>query len=191
MKHSLLSLLFLASLFLLTQAAAHEPTTNRPVDPNAPVATVAVSREGNRQPSLVEVRLDPATANGSGELFLSLSQNGQYKRQVLQPSAPGVYRLRYAFPAGGDWNVYLRYGAGQAGLVAWTEVLVSPSPGRGETASARFEDGYAREVPAYVQPLGYAAFGLLMILALLGVIHLLNRIRRAPTSAPLTPVLQP
>jgi hypothetical protein len=180
----------LLALLLSVQASAHEPVPGRPVDPNAPAATVSVTRGGTGQPSLVEVRLEPQSANGSGELFLSLSQNGQYKRRVLQPSTPGVYRLRYAFPTAGNWNVYLRYGAGQAGLVAWTEVSVPPPAGR-EVATARFEDGYARDVPGYVQPLGYAAFGLLMVLALLGVGYLLNRIRHAPASVPLTPARQP
>lgn len=191
MKRAFLSPLLLVALLLSMYASAHGPNSNRPVDPNAPAATVSVTRDGAGQPSLVEVRFELKRANDSGELFLALSQNGQYKRQVLQPSAPGVYRLRYSFPAEGDWNVYLRYGAGQAGLVAWTEVSVPPSPGRVETVSVRFEDGYAREVPGYVQPLGYAIYGLLTILAFLGVIYLLNRIRRAPTSDPLSPAHQP
>ncbi len=170
----------------LPPGLAHEPNRERTVDPNAPVATVSITSSGAEQPSLVEVRLEPGSAN-RGELYLSLSQAGRYKRRVLQPSAPGVYRLRYTFPAPGDWNVYLRYGPGQAGLVTWLTVNVSPPSGRGEalskTVSARFEDGFARDVPEYVQPLGYAAFLLLTSLALLGITVLLGRIRQVRSSA--------
>lgn len=183
MKRAVIALVF--ALLLTPQVSAHEPNRARAPDPDAPVATVVVTPGQPGGPSLLEMRLEPAHAN-RGELYISLSQAGRYKRRVLEPSAPGIYRLRYTFPAVGDWNVYLRYGAGQAGLVTWLTLNVSSAPGAGasmsaEPVSARFEDGFARTVPGYIQPLGYAAFLLLAVLAFIGIAVLLTMIRQTGT----------
>lgn len=187
MKRILVGLVLFTGLSLLAHVSAHESAADRPVDPNAPTATVTVTPQGERQPSTVEVRLEPQDANPGGELFLSLSRGRLHERRVLQQAEPGTYRLSYAFPEQGVWDVYLRYGAGQAGSVAWTNLSVPAAGERAEAVSVRLQDGFARAVPHYVQPLGYAAFGVLAALAVLGVAYLLRRIRRAPEPSPLLP----
>ena len=187
MKRTLAALGLFTGLSLLAHASAHEAAAGRPLDPNAPVATVSLTPQGDRQASTVEVRLEPQDANAGGELFLSLSRGRLHERRVLQQAEPGTYRLFYAFPAPGTWDVYLRYGAGQAGSVAWTNLSVPAAGERAEAVSVRFQDGFARAVPNYVQPLGYAAFGVLAALAVLGVAYLLRRIRRASEPSSLLP----
>lgn len=191
MKRILGALVLVTGLPLLADVSAHESAADRPVDPNAPTATVTVTPQGERQPSIVEVRLRPQDANPGGELFLSLSRGRLHKRRVLQQAEPGTYRLAYAFPEQGVWDVYLRYGAGQAGSVAWTNLSVPAAGERAEAVSVRLQDGFARAVPSYVQPLGYAAFGVLAALAVLGVAYLLRRIRRASEPSSLLPVSSP
>lgn len=191
MKRTLVALILFTGLPLLAHVSAHESATDRPVDPNAPIATVSVTPQGERQPSAVEVRLQPQDANPGGELFLSLSRGKLHERRVLQQAEPGTYRLSYAFPEQGKWGVYLRYGAGQAGSLAWTNVSV-PTAGEGAAAvSVRFQNGFARTVPWYIQPLGYAAFGVLAALAILGVAYLLRRIRRTHLPDPFLPAAYP
>lgn len=187
MKRTLAALVLFTGLPLLAHVSAHESSADRPVDPNAPIATVSVTPQGERQASTVEVRLEPQDANAGGELFLSLSRGRLHERRVLQQAEPGTYRLSYAFPEQGMWDVYLRYGAGQAGSVAWTNLSVPAAGERAEAVSVRFQDGFARAVPNYVQPLGYAAFGVLAALAVLGVAYLLRRIRHASKQSPFPP----
>lgn len=142
-------------LSLTVYGAAHGSATDQPLDPNAPVATVSVIPQGD-QPSAVEVQLEPRDANAGGELFLSLSRGRRYERRVLRQTEPGTYRLIYAFPEQGVWNVYLRFGAGQAGSVAWGNLLVPVVGERAGSVSMRFRNGFAHAVPSYVQPLGFA-----------------------------------
>lgn len=71
--------------------------------------------------------------------------------------------------------------------MAWTNLSVPPAAARAEAVSVRFQDGFSRAVPRYVQPLGYAAFGVLAALAGLGVALLLRRIRRTPEPGSLLP----
>ena len=187
MKRILAALVLFTGLSLPAHVSAHESSADRPVDPNAAIATVSVTPQGERQASTVEVRLGPHDTNAGGELFLSLSRGRLHERRVLQQAEPGTYRLAYAFPEQGMWDVYMRYGAGQAGSVVWTNLTVPAAGERAEAMSVRFQDGFARVVPNYVQPLGYAAFGVLVALAGLGVAYLLRRIQRASEPSSLLP----
>lgn len=187
MKRFLAALVLFTGLPLFAHVSAHESAADRPVDPNAPVATVSVTPPDDRQSSVIEVRLEPRDTNAGGELFLSLSRDRLHERRVLQQAEPGTYRHAYAFPEQGMWDVYLRYGAGQVGSVAWTNLSVPVAGERAVVATVRLQDGFARAVPRYVQPLGYASFGVLAALAILGVAHLLRRIRRAPEPNALPP----
>ena len=169
MKRTLAALVLFASLSLLAHASAHASPADRPFDPDAPTATVTVTPRGERQASTVEVRLEPRAANPGGELFLSLSRGRLHHRRVLRQAEPRTYRLPYVFPEPGAWDVYLRYGADQAGSIIWMNPSVPPAAARAEAGPVRFQDGFSRAVPRYVRPLGYAAFGVLAALAALSV----------------------
>lgn len=131
---------------------------------------------------MVEVRLTPPDAAGGGELFLSITKPNpeRYlkKRRVLTPTTAGVYRLDYPFPENGIWYFYLRYGPGQAGFYAFTPLGVEPRTGGEDTVTMRMRRGLSNGVPAWVQPFGYAVFGLVAALALAGVLGILNHLRR-------------
>ncbi len=132
-------------------------------------AQVTIEHRGSGRPSLVRVRLDPPTAAGGGELLLSIyNGEGVINRHALQPVAPGVYQDEYVFPQGGLWRYYMRFGPGQAGFASADHVSITPEAGTVDTFSAVFRNDLAR-APGFVQPLGYAAFGLIASLALAGV----------------------
>lgn len=89
-------------------------------------------------------------------------------RRVLEPIARGMYRTEFLFPAAGHWGYYMRFGLGQAGFSSSGVVDLTPEAGIVDTFTAVLHSGL-RGAPAYVQPLGYAAFGLIAALALAGV----------------------
>lgn len=62
----------------------------------------------------------------------------------------------------------MRFGPGQAGYAGSGVVDLTPEAGIVDTFTAVLRTGL-RGAPPYVQPLGYAAFGVLAVLALAGV----------------------
>lgn len=173
------SLALIALVGALTLAWGHDNSPSPLPNQHAPVATVSLTPAPDG-PTTVEVRLEPRAAAGLGELFLSLTsleQRGLHHRRVLRPLEPGVYRLEYAFPRGGVWGVYVRFGPGQAGFVGSGRLLLT---GGLQQLHIDLTDGFAREAPAYVQPLGYAVFGVLAVLAFTGTTLLLRRLRQVP-----------
>ena len=141
---------------------------------------VTIRHRGPGLPSVVTVRLDPPGATGDGELLLSIFQRDGtvINRHVLQPIGRGVYRAEFVFPSGGSWGYYMRFGPGQAGYASGGIVDLTPEAGTVDTFGAVFRSGL-RRAPRYVQPLGYAAFGLMAALALAGVWAILAWLRTA------------
>jgi hypothetical protein len=158
------------------------PSRTAPPPQDAPRVTLTIRHHAPGAPSLVEVRLTPPDAAGGRELFLSMTKPNPHryvkKRRVLTPAAAGVYRLDYAFPENGIWYFYLRYGPGQAGFYAFAPLAVDPRVGGEDTVTMRMRRGLSHGVPAWVQPLGYAVFGLVAGLALGAVLVILNHLRQ-------------
>lgn len=162
------------SCLMLMAAHAHDGVHPLRAGPDAPMATVTMTHQGSGLPSLIDVQLEPAHAAGRGELFLSFTKGKTHKRQVLQLIGEGRYRLEYIFPEAGSWHVYLRYGAGQAGYLTYRVMNITPRAGAVDTLTVRFTDSFAGDVPPYVQPLDFAVFGLLAVLALASIVTLLR-----------------
>jgi hypothetical protein len=182
-------ILVAATMGFMTPALARQPSRTAPPPQDAPSVTLDIRHQAPGTPSTVEVRLDPPSAAGGRELFLSMTKPNpeRYlkKRLVLTPAAVGMYRLTYTFPENGVWYFYLRYGPGQAGFYAFAPLSVDPRAGGEDTLTMRMRRGLSNGVPAWIQPLGYAAFGLVAALALAGVLVILNHLRR--TTGVLTP----
>jgi hypothetical protein len=141
-------------------------------------ARITIAHRVLGHPSLVTIRVDPPSAAGRGELLFSIYNTaGVINRHVLEPIAPGAYEAEYVFPAGGIWRYYMRFGLGQAGFASAGYVRITAKTGSTDSASAVFRSGL-RRAPAYAQPLGYAAFGLMAVLALAGVSTILIRLAR-------------
>ncbi len=133
-------------------------------------AEITIQHRGHDRPGIVTIRLHPPYAAGDGELLLSIfERDGRViNRHVLEPVVRGLYRAEFLFPRGGHWGYYMRFGSGQAGYVSSGIVDLTPEPGTVDTFTAAFRSGLGR-VPQYVQPVGYAAFGLLAVLAFAGM----------------------
>lgn len=167
--------LLLALVLLASSSLAHRFGTN--FSSNQRLARVTVAHLGT-QPSRILVQLEPSQAAGKGELVVSLTQGSTHYRQVLLPLGPGRYALSYTFPNEGRWNIYLRYGPGQAGYVGSEHVEIRSGSGLAQELDIKLYSGYNGNVPAYVQPLGFVVFGLLATTALLSVVWLLRWIGR-------------
>lgn len=168
-----------ALLGLLGVALAHGDGQNPLPDRHAPVGTLTFTPGPGS--TTIEMRLEPHDVAGRGELYLSLTsleQRGLHHRRVLRPVEPGLYRMEYAFPRDGAWVFYVHFGTGQAGFVG--QGRFTRAAGAVQAVRVEFGDGFAREVPGYVQPLGYAAFGLLALVAGVGATFLLRRVREVP-----------
>ncbi len=177
----------LGALVLFGMPAAEASTARFP--PAASGMSTAVARvtgevtirhRGPGLPSVVTVRLYPPGAAGDGELLLSIFQRDGtvINRHVLQPIGPGVYKAEFVFPSGGSWGYYMRFGPGQAGYASGGIVDLTLEAGTVDTFAAVFRSGL-RRAPQYVQPLGYAAFGLMAALALAGVWAILAWLKTA------------
>ena len=149
-----------------------------PAEGDRPIAEVSATHQGFEQPSRVEVRLEPAGAAQDGELFVALSKGDHRYRRVLQPVERGLYRLEYTFAEAGSWRLYVRFGPGQAGFAGRASVPINPLGGGTDVIILPLEGGYSGDVPAYVQPLGFAAFGVITLTSLSGIYLLLGWIRR-------------
>lgn len=156
-----------AAVLLGAPAHAGSPgPSGQPAGTARITAQVTIKHRGPGRPSLVFIRLDPPTVAGGGELLVSIfKRDGVTNRHVLQPIGVGVYRAEYAFPSGGPWGYHMRFGPGQAGFVSAGVVDLTPHEGTVDTFTGVFHSGLGR-APGFVQPLGYAAFGLIAALAL-------------------------
>lgn len=175
-----LHILLFSLALVLSTALAHQTGTK--VSPNQRMAHLTVLNPPG-QPSQILVQLEPHGVAGKTELMLSITQGRTHYRQVLQPLGQDQYRLEYRFPQGGSWNFYLRYGPGQAGYVGSINEVIQPGSGNTQEIDLKLFNGYSGNVPAYVQPLGFAAFGLLALAALLSVVWLLRWIERQAVPA--------
>lgn len=72
----------------------------------------------------------------------------------------------------------MRFGPGQAGFVSAGVVDITPDGGKADAFTGVFHRGLGR-APGFVQPLGYAAFGLIAALALASVSWILVWLRAA------------
>ena len=138
-------------------------------------ARVTLERTGER--GILEVELLPAGV-WRGDVFVSLYRGEFRERKGLRPGEGGEYRIEVAVPEAGEWGVYLRYGVAQAGYAGYGTLSVPPAGGSAST-TLRLSSGFVREVPAFVQPLGFALFTVIALATLIGLRALLQRIRRA------------
>ena len=145
-------------------------------------ATVTITPSGDGVTTVIEVETDPeVTRRREMTFFMNLRGVDDRTRSViLPPSQPGRYRFEAELTAGA-WNITLRYGLGLDLYYAF--VLADIDPQRAGGAPLRrglaFEGDLGDEVPPLVQPLGFAVFGLVAVVALALVAAVLRGLRLA------------
>lgn len=147
-------------------------------------ARVTLQRGANASTGSLEIELFPADA-WHGDLFVSLYRGGFRERKGVRPDESGDYQLPVRVPEAGEWGIYLRYGVAQTGFAGYGQLRV-PEAGGTATTTVGLSSGFSGDVPGYVQPLGFALFGLIAVLALLGLRVLLEQIRRSQATGPVT-----
>lgn len=168
-------------LLVLPLAHAHGEEAESAAPESGQRALVTIERQPGAATGLVEVNL-PSKAEWRAGLFISLFQGEFHERKGIRRDARGRYRLEARLPPPGELNIYLRYGPGQAGSAGYARVLLPEEGGR-VRASVHLDDGFARDVPAYVQPLGFLVFGAIAALTVLGLSVILQSIRASQGSA--------
>lgn len=144
----------------------------------------SATHRGEGQPSLIEIRIEPPV--GRREIYFSLQSGdarrgaGTWTRRRLQATEAGLYRLEHRFSSAGLWGFYMHYGSGLTGYDAYAELNLTLTPGETETSSRTLSyfPADAARLPAYVQPLGYGGFALLVGVLLFSVGRILARLRK-------------
>lgn len=100
-------------------------------------------------------------------------------RTVLRPSQDGVYSFPIVFDHAGEWGVWLRYGLGLETYERIRRFDIRDEVRVMDVGSSTFR-GYSfrPDVPDYVQPMGYAIFGTLLLCTLLMLARLFFWISR-------------
>lgn len=127
--------------------------------------TVEVDNKGIGQESVITILTDiekdltVSVRSGKGETAL---------RTVLRPSQDGVYNFPIVFDHTGEWGIWMRYGMG---LETYERIkrfdIQDRVEGIGLSSSTFRGYSFRPDVPNYVQPMGYAIFGTLLLCTLL------------------------
>jgi hypothetical protein len=136
------------------------------------------------QSALIEVRTDPKiTSQGEMRFIIYRTDDDlrTFDMRVVTPLENGLYRLEYAFPDKGSWEIRLRFGTGLDLYETWISTYLDPS--REETLNFRnvFYGSLGADTPRYIQPLGFGIFALMLVVALTLVIAILRWLKRQQT----------
>jgi hypothetical protein len=96
-----------------------------------------------------------------------------FDRRIVPPYKPGLYRLEYTFEDYGFWEVSLRSGIGLDRY--YGEINLDISDGT-QTFTRRsiFHGDLETTTPQYIQSIGFAVFGVLLLITLVLVGSLLR-----------------
>ena len=112
------------------------------------------------------------------------SQNGWRERRGLpvEPTIEGketIYRFETPVREAGQWYIRTTLGAGQAAYIGFSQPYLDPKDSSSSLVFLR--NSFADTVPAYVQPLGYAVYGLVAFLAIALTTFVLRRLEQRKT----------
>jgi hypothetical protein len=98
----------------------------------------------------------------------SAAQGGwqQRKAQPVEPileNGTTVYRFVTPIRSAGTWYMRTMIGAGQAGFIGFSQFYAAPT--QQNTVFVSLENSLTDRVPGYVQPVGYAVYGLVGLFA--------------------------
>jgi hypothetical protein len=89
------------------------------------------------------------------------------KSQPVEPTLENgrtVYRFVTPIRQSGMWSMRTMIGAGQAGFIGFSQFYADPK--EPSTVFVPLQNNFAQTVPNYVQPVGYAVYGAVALLAL-------------------------
>lgn len=142
--------------------------------------SVEIDNNGIGQKSIIRVITEPDKMHGQ-ELAISVQNSARETavRTVVPPSADGVYTLPIVFDREGEWGMWMRYGLGLENYERVRRFNIMDEVETVEVGSSTFRNYFLKpEVPDYVQPMGYAIFGTLLLCVLLILARLFYWINR-------------
>lgn len=116
-----------------------------------------------------ELKLERAV-NDQLLVWIWSSEKGGWQKRKSQPVEPilengvTVYRFTTPIKAAGSWNMRTMIGAGQAGFIGFSQFYADPT--QSGSAFVSLQNNFSDTVPAYVQPVGYAVYGVVALFAL-------------------------
>jgi hypothetical protein len=115
-------------------------------------------------------------------VWIWASKSGGWLARNSQPVEPifenGVTVYRFVTPIreAGTWQMRTTIGAGQAAFIGFSQFYANPqSP---DNVFVTLENSFAETVPSYVQPIGYAVYGLVALFALALTVLVFRRLER-------------
>ena len=135
------------------------------------VQTVTMTIEQNDKQLFLEVHTETQTWNEMSFYIYQPGGSKDFIRRIVPPSQPGVYRLEYTFSDYGYWEISLRSGIGLDRYYGQVDVIIDESS-KSFTRRSVFQGDLDSTAPHYIQTIGFAIFGflLLMTLVLIGAI---------------------
>jgi hypothetical protein len=104
-----------------------------------------------------------------------LGRNSQPVEPILENGVT-VYRFVTPIREAGTWQMRTTIGAGQAGFIGFSQFYANPqSP---SSVFVTLENSFAETVPSYVQPIGYAVYGLVALFAVALTVLVFRRLER-------------
>jgi hypothetical protein len=139
---------------------------------------------GSSQATRVSGNLTLTPKNGAlhAELKLERLQNNQLlvwmwsegragwlgrKSQPVEPvfeDGVSVYRFIAPIRQAGMWSMRTMIGAGQAGFIGFSQFYADPN--QSSAVFVTLQNNFSETVPSYVQPMGYAVYGVVALFAL-------------------------
>jgi hypothetical protein len=104
-----------------------------------------------------------------------LNRNSQPVEPVVENGVT-VYRFITPIREAGTWQMRTTIGAGQAGFVGFSQFYANPKEPSAVFVS--LENSFAETVPTYVQPLGYALYGLVALFAIALTVLVFRRLEQ-------------
>ncbi|MCA9835442.1 MAG: hypothetical protein KC422_00940 [Trueperaceae bacterium] len=132
--------------------------------------TLTIDYQGLNQPSTLTVITSPEV---KGELLIDLHFRGpdeaRLGKTLVRPLRNGELSFPYTFDQTGEWGVWMRYGTGIDTYQEYIRFTLAEGP-RVRNYGGLFEGDLASSVPGFVQPLGFAIFGFLLLISLVTLI---------------------
>jgi hypothetical protein len=150
--------------------------------PRIQVMDLNIDRQGKQL--ILEVHTEEKQ-NPLAEMSFYIYQPGasrDFTRRIVPAVSPGVYRLLYTFPQDGYWEINLRQGIGLDRYYAELSLTIDESA---QSYSRRmvFQGDMDRQTPGYIQGIGFAVFGLLLLITLILLWSILRWIKRSSSIA--------
>lgn len=131
---------------------------------------LSLDYQGLEQPSSLSIQTSPPV---KGELVIDLHFRGPSESRLgqtlVRPFKNGEIIMPFRFDQTGEWGIWMRYGTGIDTYQEYIRFNLDETPVR-RSYGGLFEGDLGSDVPDYVQPLGFAIFGFLLLISIVTLV---------------------